>query len=92
MSALLTMCKINRNLDSTRLSSSITLHFLRSVIQNNEREKELSAKSAWSRLALDQSVVDLDKVFTILIDNRYIYNHIHFFEQIVFEDFSASYF
>lgn len=70
ISALLTMCKINRDLDSTRLSSSATLQFLRSVIRNNENECEMAKKSAWSRLVLEESVVDMDKIYTILIDQR----------------------
>lgn len=70
ISALLTTCKINRNLDSSRLSSSITLQFLRSVIRNNEREREMYSSSAWCRLALDQSVIDLEKIYGILIEQR----------------------
>lgn len=74
ISALLTMCKINRDLDSSRLSSSTTLQFLRSVIRNNENERALSKKSAWCRLVLEESVVDMDKIYTILIDQRYTNN------------------
>lgn len=72
ISALLTMCKINRDLDSARLSSSVTLQFLRSVIRNNERERELCEKSAWCRLALDESVVNLDKIYSVLVDQRFV--------------------
>lgn len=70
ISALLTMCKINRNLDSARLSSSTTLQFLRSVIRNNERERELCSASDWCRMASDDPVVDIEKIYTILIDQR----------------------
>lgn len=69
------MCKINRNLDSARLSSSTTLQFLRGVIRNNERERELSKTSAWCRLALEESVVDIEKTYSILIDQRYEEQH-----------------
>lgn len=65
------MCKINRDLDSARLSSSTTLQFLRSVIRNNERERELSNTSAWCRLALEESVVNMEKIYNILIDQRW---------------------
>lgn len=70
ISALLTMCNINRYLDSTRLASSTALPFLRTVIRNNERERELCKTSAWCRHTSEQNVVEMDKMLTILIEQR----------------------
>lgn len=65
------MCNINRYLDSTRLASSAVLPFLRTVIRNNERERELCKKSAWCRHTSEQNIVEMDKILTILIEQRY---------------------
>lgn len=70
ISALLTMCNINRYLDSTRLASSTALPFLRTVIRNNERERELCRTSAWCRHTSEQNVVEMEKILTILIEQR----------------------
>lgn len=69
--ALLTMCNINRYLDSTRLASSAALPFLRTVIRNNERERELCKNSAWCRHTSEQNVVEMQKILTILIEQRF---------------------
>lgn len=72
ISALLTMSNANRFLDTTRLSTSVALPFLRNVVRNNERERELCETSSWCRMTLEQSVVDLNKIFTVLIDQRLV--------------------
>lgn len=65
------MCNFNRYLDSTRLASSAALPFLRTVIKNNERERALCKDSAWCRHTSEQNVVEMDKILTILIEQRY---------------------
>lgn len=59
---------MNRYFDSTRLAASSILPFLRSVILNNELEREMSESSYWCRNTSDHNVVDLTNLFTILID------------------------
>lgn len=71
LSALLTLCNASRYLESVRLSSSSTLPFIRSVIQKNEKEVELSNNSAWFRDALEYSTVNVQKVYSILVQQRY---------------------
>lgn len=62
------MCNMNRYFDTTRLASSNILPFLRTVITNNELEREMSETSFWCRNTSDHSVVNLTNLFTILID------------------------
>lgn len=68
ISSLLTMCNINRYFDSTRLAASSILPFLRSVIANNELEREMCGTSFWCRNTSDHNVVNMANLFTILID------------------------
>lgn len=70
LSALLTMCNINRYPESTRLSSSHLLPLLRQVIQNNELEKEMCLQSAWCRQTVDHCIVSVEKISEVLIDQR----------------------
>lgn len=69
ISAILTMCNVNRYPEKTRLSASLVLPFLRNIIKSNEDEKEMKIKSAWCSNALDMdSTVDINRIFGILID------------------------
>lgn len=72
VSALLTICNVSRYLETVRLSGSSTLPFIRSVIQNNEKESELFKSSAWFRDTLEHTVVDICKLYTTLIEQRYL--------------------
>lgn len=63
------MCNINRDPSSTTiLSNSPILLFLRTVIKNNESEKKMCKQSAWCKDASDTYTIDLNKIFSILID------------------------
>lgn len=69
LNALFSLCNINRDPSSTtNLSNSPILLFIRNVIRNNETEKKMCIQSAWCKDASDTKAIDLDKVFTILID------------------------
>lgn len=70
LSALLTICNVSRYLESVRLSVSSALPFIRTVIQNNEKEVELCNNSAWFRDTLENSTVNVNKVYSILIEQR----------------------
>lgn len=67
LSALLTICNVSRYLESARLSGSSALPFLRTVIQNNEKELELCENSAWFRDTLEHHPADVAKLNSILI-------------------------
>lgn len=67
MSALLTICNVSRYLESARLSGSSALPFLRTVIQNNEKELEMCQSSAWCRDTLEHQPADVNKLFSILV-------------------------
>lgn len=69
LSAILSMTTANREPDS-RLSSSVLLPFIRSVIRNNEEESTLSDYSVWCRDSLQRKRVDLEQLFTVLIDQN----------------------
>ncbi|KNC26166.1 hypothetical protein FF38_06697 [Lucilia cuprina] len=69
LSAILSMTTANREPDA-RLSSSVLLPFMRSVIRNNEEESTLSDYSVWCRDSLQRKRVDLDQLFTVLIDQN----------------------
>ncbi|KAJ6650095.1 Fanconi anemia group I protein [Pseudolycoriella hygida] len=69
LNALFSMCNINRDPSSTSvLSNSPILSFIRNVIKNNETEKKMCKQSAWCKDTSDTYVTNLDKIFTILID------------------------
>lgn len=70
LSAMLTMCNINRFPESKSLSSSSILPFLRNAIRNVEIEKEMWQQSAWCHDALGQAPLNLDKIMNLLIDQR----------------------
>ncbi|XP_030375244.1 Fanconi anemia group I protein [Scaptodrosophila lebanonensis] len=70
MSAILSMTAANREPDSARLSRSILLPFLRSVIKNNEEERALAKYSVWCRVTLQRKQVDSEQVFQVLIDQN----------------------
>lgn len=72
LSALLTICNVSRYLESARLSISSALPFIRSVIQNNEKEVTLCNNSAWFRDTLEHSTVDVNKVYSILVEQRLV--------------------
>ncbi|XP_055918883.1 Fanconi anemia group I protein [Eupeodes corollae] len=69
LSAVLSMTRANREPDSG-LSSSIVLPFLRTVIKNNEEEKKFAKYSVWCRDCLQIKRVDLDRTFTVMIDQN----------------------
>lgn len=69
LSAVLSMTRANREPDY-RLSSSVILPFLRSVIKKNEEEKKYAQNSVWCRDCLQIRRVDLDRIFTIMIDQN----------------------
>ncbi|XP_073845314.1 Fanconi anemia complementation group I [Musca autumnalis] len=69
LSAILSMSSANREPDS-RLSSSVLLPFLRSVIRNNHDENVLSEYSVWCRDSLQRKHADLEQIFTVLIDQN----------------------
>ncbi|XP_055838956.1 Fanconi anemia group I protein [Episyrphus balteatus] len=69
LSAVLSMTRANREPD-TRLSTSVILPFLRTVIKNNEDEKKYAQYSVWCRDCLQIRRVDLDRTFTIMIDQN----------------------
>lgn len=73
LSALLTICNVSRYLESVRLAVSSALPFIRTVIQNNEKEVELCNNSAWFRDTLENSTVNVNKVYSILVEQRYIF-------------------
>lgn len=62
---------MSRHLESARLSVSSSLPFIRTVIQNNEKETELYKSSAWFRDTLEHAVVDVCKLYLTLVDQRY---------------------
>ncbi|XP_031616603.1 Fanconi anemia group I protein [Contarinia nasturtii] len=68
LSALLTICNVSRYLESVRLSVSSTLPFIRTAIQNNEKEMGLCKNSAWFRDTLEYSTVNVHKVYSILVE------------------------
>lgn len=72
LSALLTISNVSRYLESVRLSVSSVLPFIRSVIQNNEKEVEMCNTSAWFRDTLEHSTVDVNKVYSILVEQRFV--------------------
>lgn len=65
--ALLTICNVSRYSESARLASSSVLPFIRTVIQNNEKETDLCLNSAWFRDTLEHHPIELNKLLTILI-------------------------
>lgn len=67
MSALLTICNVSRYMESARLSGSSALPFLRTVIQNNEKELVMCQCSAWCRDTLEHQPADVSKLFSILV-------------------------
>lgn len=69
ISAILSVSSANREPDS-RLSSSVLLPFLRSVIRHNHDENVLSEYSVWCRDSLQRKHVDLEQIFTVLIDQN----------------------
>uniref|UniRef100_A0A1B0GNT2 Uncharacterized protein n=1 Tax=Phlebotomus papatasi TaxID=29031 RepID=A0A1B0GNT2_PHLPP len=66
--AILTISKINRQIDMNRLSTSISLSFLRSVIKNAEKEKEMASESAWCRSTFNRNFINIEKLFEILFE------------------------
>lgn len=60
-------------MESARLSASTSLPFIRTVIQNNEKETELYKSSAWFRDTLEHTVVDVYKLYSTLVDQRYTF-------------------
>ncbi|EDW47016.1 GM20650 [Drosophila sechellia] len=70
LSAIISMTSINRDPESTRISHSILLPFLRNVIKNNEEERTLADYSVWYRDTLQRKQVDLQQVFMVLIDQN----------------------
>lgn len=70
LSTLLTLCNVSRYLESVRLSMSSTLPFIRTVIQNNEKEVGMCKNSAWFRDTLEYSTVDVNKIYSILVEQR----------------------
>lgn len=64
------MDNVNRYFDSTRVSTSPILQFLRNVIQSNEQEREIYENSNWCRTTLGREPIDLTNTFTVLIDQR----------------------
>ncbi|XP_013097656.2 Fanconi anemia group I protein [Stomoxys calcitrans] len=69
LSAILSMTSANREPDS-RLSSSILLPFLRTVVKHNQDESALSDYSVWCRDSLHRKQVNLEQIFTVLIDQN----------------------
>ncbi|XP_067627011.1 Fanconi anemia group I protein homolog isoform X2 [Eurosta solidaginis] len=70
LSAIISMTSANREPESERLTTSVLLHFLRSVIHNNEHERLMADYSVWCRDTLQRKQVQLDYVFTVLIDQN----------------------
>lgn len=70
LSAIISMTAVNRDPESARLSSSLLLPYLRSVIKHNEDEQTLADYSVWCRDTLQHRHVDLQQVFTVLIDQN----------------------
>ncbi|XP_039486307.1 Fanconi anemia group I protein [Drosophila santomea] len=70
LSAIISMTSINRDPESARISHSILLPFLRNVIKNNEEERTFAEDSVWYRDTLQRKQVDLQQVFTVLIDQN----------------------
>ncbi|KAH8418133.1 hypothetical protein KR222_004613, partial [Zaprionus bogoriensis] len=70
LSAIISMTSVNRDPESARFSSCLLLPFLRSVIKHNEDEQALADSSVWCRDTLQRQQVDLQQVFTVLIDQN----------------------
>ncbi|KAH8402315.1 hypothetical protein KR009_011348, partial [Drosophila setifemur] len=70
LSAIISMTSINRDPESARTSHAILMPFLRNVIRNNEEERTLADYSVWYRDTLQRKQVDLQQVFTVLIDQN----------------------
>lgn len=65
------MCNVNRDPTSTTiLCNSPILLFLRNVIKNNETEKKWCKESAWCKETSETYIIDLNKIFSILIDQN----------------------
>ncbi|XP_053963260.1 Fanconi anemia group I protein homolog [Anastrepha ludens] len=70
LSAIISMTSANREPESQRLTTSVLLHFLRGVIHSNEHEQTIADYSVWCRDTLQRKQVELDYVFTVLIDQN----------------------
>lgn len=69
INSLLSMCNVNRDPSSTTvLSNSPILLFLRNVIKNNEMEKKMCKQSIWCKDVSDKYTIDVNKIFSLLID------------------------
>lgn len=64
------MSSSNREPESRRLTTSVLLIFLRSVINSNEHEQKMAEYSAWCRDTLQRKQVQLDYVLSVLIDQN----------------------
>lgn len=69
ISAILAMSISNRE-PMMRLSTSLLLPVLRKIIQNNEMERQLSNYSVWCRDSFQCQQIDLEQLFTVLIDQN----------------------
>ncbi|XP_068145106.1 LOW QUALITY PROTEIN: Fanconi anemia group I protein homolog [Drosophila tropicalis] len=70
LSAIISMTSVNRDPDSAPITRSLLLSFLRNVIKNNENERKLADYSVWCRDAMHRRQVDLQQVFSVLLDQN----------------------
>ncbi|XP_059610608.1 Fanconi anemia group I protein [Phlebotomus argentipes] len=66
--AVLTISKTNRQIDMKRLSQSLALQFLRSVIKNAQKEKQMASESLWCRNTFNRNFVNVERLFEILFE------------------------
>ncbi|XP_014090241.2 Fanconi anemia group I protein homolog isoform X3 [Bactrocera oleae] len=70
LSSIITLSSANREPESRRVTTSVLLNFLRSVIHSNEYEQKMAEYSAWCRDTLLRKQVQLDYVLSVLIDQN----------------------
>lgn len=69
VSVLVTMCDVNRYPGITLLASSQILPFLRNVVRNNEKDRNICQQSKWCRDALYRDTIDMTRILEVLVDN-----------------------
>lgn len=66
--AMLSVAAINRYPESTLLSSSVVMPFLRQLIRNSAAEAQMCGRSAWVRATTVRAGVELSKMLDVLVD------------------------
>lgn len=66
--ALLAMSAINRHPESTLLSSSLVLPFVRTLIGTSAAERRRCGRSAWAAATMQRCGADLPKILDVLVD------------------------